>query len=271
MRTASAGNFPRLVAPEVGSSAFLGLVAGVAGSIFLGFVALPFGGSAPAAAVIEAAPMATQPVRQPARTAIADAPVPRDNAGRFATAYDKMLAAPMTFTPARRVLLAEGSIEAGSTARLAAALAAHPEVTRISLNSPGGALDDAMAMAKLVRDRGIATEVADGAICASSCPLFFAGGNIRTAGSRADVAVHQFYAAPETISAPAQAMSDAQMTAARVARHLGEMGIDPALWLHALDTPPQALYHFSPEEMVKYHLVTSPVATAHRTVPARRG
>ncbi len=34
------------------------------------------------------------------------------------------------------------------------------------------------------------------------------------------------------------------------------MGIDPALWLHALDTPPQALYYFSPEELAKYRLVT---------------
>ena len=59
-------------------------------------------------------------------------------------------------------------------------------------------------------------------------------------------------------------MSDAQATTARISRHLAEMDVDPALWLHALDTPPRALYYFSPAELAKYKLVTSPVATAHK-------
>ena len=59
-------------------------------------------------------------------------------------------------------------------------------------------------------------------------------------------------------------MSDAQATTARISRHLAEMGVDPALWLHALDTPPQALYYFSPEELAKYRLVTAPVATPRK-------
>ena len=94
------------------------------------------------------------------------------------------------------VLTAEGSIEPGSAARFAAEIEARGEyVKTVSLNSPGGALDDAMAMARIVRERGIATEVADGALCASSCPLFFAGGKTRSAGEKAAVGVHQFYAA----------------------------------------------------------------------------
>jgi hypothetical protein len=59
-------------------------------------------------------------------------------------------------------------------------------------------------------------------------------------------------------------MSDAQATTARISRHLIDMGIDPTVWLHALDTPPQALYYLSPEEMAKYRLVTAPVATAQK-------
>ena len=66
------------------------------------------------------------------------------------------------------------------------------------------------------------------------------------------------------LARPAQAMADAQMTTARISRHLIDMGIDPALWLHALDTPPQALYYFSAEELAKYRLATKPVATAHK-------
>lgn len=58
-------------------------------------------------------------------------------------------------------------------------------------------------------------------------------------------------------------MADAQATTARISRHLAEMGVDPALWLHALDTPPQALYYLSPKELEDYKLVTSPVQKAN--------
>ena len=199
-----------------------------------------------------------------------DAPLPSGDPRRFVTTDEALLGRPMTFTlRSGGVLAAEGSIDPGSAARFAAEIEARGEyVKTVSLNSPGGALDDAMAMAKLLRGKGIATEVADGAICASSCPLFFAGGPTRTAGPKAAVGVHQFYAASQTATAPAQAMSDAQATTARISRHLIDMGIDPSLWLHALDTPPQALYYFSPEELAKYRLVTTPVATAQKAAAA---
>lgn len=195
-----------------------------------------------------------------------DAPVPSDDPRRFVTTAEELLERPMTFTlGGGGVLAAEGSIDPGSSARLAAELEARGEYVKVvSLNSPGGALDDAMAMARLIRGKGVAAEVADGALCASSCPLLLAGGLTRTVGARAAVGVHQFYAAAATPTAPAQAMADAQMTTARISRHLIDMGVDPALWLHALDTPPQALYYFSAAEMTKYRLVTKPVETAQK-------
>lgn len=162
------------------------------------------------------------------------------------------------------VMTAEGSIDVGVARRFEEELDARGEYVKVlSLNSPGGSLEDAMAMARLVRERGIATEVADGALCASSCPLLLAGGVMRTAGARSAIGLHQFYSVSDDVTGPAQAMSDAQMTAARISRYLTEMGVDPALWLHALDTPPQALYYLTPEEMARYRLVTSasPVAS----------
>jgi hypothetical protein len=193
-------------------------------------------------------------------------PMPSGDPRRHVTADEALLARPMSFVLAPGgVLMAEGSIEPGTAARFAAELEARGEyVKTISLNSPGGALDDAMAMATFVRDRGISTEIADGALCASSCPLLFAGGLTRTAGAKAAVGVHQFYAATQATSDPAQVMADAQATTARISRHLASMDVDPALWLHALDTPPRALYYFSPAELSQYKLVTTPVATARK-------
>ncbi|MBL8576598.1 MAG: hypothetical protein JNK47_05185 [Mesorhizobium sp.] len=193
-----------------------------------------------------------------------DTPLPPDDLRRFVTAGDEILKRPMTFTlRSGGVLAAEGSIDIGSAARLAAELEARGKYVRVvSLNSPGGALEDAIAMAKLIRGKGISTEVEGGALCASSCPLVLAGGLERTVAPKAAVGVHQFYAATKAETAPAQVMADAQMTTARISRHLIDMDIDPALWLHALDTPPQALYYFSPEEMARYRLVTARVRAA---------
>ena len=180
---------------------------------------------------------------------------PRENV----TLDDDALRNPLRFElQAGGTMAVEGSIDPGASERFAAEMEARGEyVTTISLNSPGGSLDDAMAMARLIRERSIGVEVADGALCASSCPLVLAGGTVRQVGDKAAVGLHQFYSAMDTTGLnPAQAMSDAQATAARISRYLAEMGVDPALWLHALDTPPQALYYLSREEMQSYRLVT---------------
>ena len=204
----------------------------------------------------------TEPLLPPAVDS--DAPTPSSDPRRFVTTDEARLGQGMVFTlGAGGVLAAEGSIEPSSASRFEAEIEARGEyVKTVSLNSPGGALDDAMAMARIVRERGISTEIADGALCASSCPLLFAGGVTRIAGAEAAIGVHQFYAATASATAPAQAMSDAQATTARISRHLSEMGVDPALWLHALVTPPRALYYLSPAELAEYKLVTRPVAVA---------
>jgi hypothetical protein len=187
---------------------------------------------------------------------------PRENV----TLDDDALRRPMRFElRPGGVMAAEGSIDVGSAKRFAAEMDERGEYVRVlSLNSPGGSLEDAMAMARLARERGVGTQVADGALCASSCPLVLAGGVVREVGPKAAVGLHQFYAMSDTVTGPAQAMSDAQATAARISRYLAEMDVDPALWLHALDTPPQALYYLSREEMVQYRLVTTGSSVASR-------
>lgn len=171
---------------------------------------------------------------------------------------------PLRFTLERGgVLLARGTIDEGAAGRFIEEIAAlGRRITTIALDSPGGSLDDAMAMATVIRRNNLRTQVPDGAICASSCPLVLAGGVSRTVGHNATVAVHQFYAGRGTRLAPDQAMADAQSTAARIARHLNGLGVDSALWLHALDTPPQSLYRLSLEQMSLYRMVTGPLHAA---------
>lgn len=161
------------------------------------------------------------------------------------------------------VLEVTGTIDVGSAARFAAEIEVRGEyVTRVALNSPGGSVQDALAMGALIRQRGFVTSVAAGALCASSCPLVFAGGAARQASGRAAIGVHQIYATiapgelPSGLSTAGDAMSDAQKTTALITRHLSAMGVDPALWLHALETPPDRLYYLSPEELQTLRLAT---------------
>ena len=185
---------------------------------------------------------------------------PRDNV----TAGEEVLRAPMQFTlEPGGVLTARGYIDMGARARFEAELSARGEYVRtVALDSPGGALDDAIGMAKLIRERRLSTTVENGALCASSCPLVLAGGADRSVGAKAAVGVHQFYSVSAEPGEAAQAMSDAQATTARISRHLTEMGVDPALWLHALDTPPRALYYLSAQEIESYRLSTGSARVA---------
>ena len=155
------------------------------------------------------------------------------------------------------VLLAEGAIDPGASVRFASEIEARGEyVKAIMLDSPGGSVDDAIAMSKLIREKRLDTRVASKGLCASSCPIVFAGGINRTAEKDAVLGVHQVFNGGRDRPSAEQAMSSAQATTARVARHLQEMGIEPGLWLHALETPPDRLYYLTPKEMAEFKLTT---------------
>jgi hypothetical protein len=161
------------------------------------------------------------------------------------------------------VLSLTGTIDIGAAERFATEIAARGEYVRtIALDSPGGSVEDALAIAALIHDKGFATSVAAGALCASSCPLVFAAGKTRLATPQSAIGVHQIYAAqlsgdPQAaLRVAGAAMSDAQTTTARITRFLATTGVDPSVWVHALETPPDRLYYFTPEELTQYRLVT---------------
>lgn len=251
---------------EIARAAFYGLLAGAIAVIGFDLKALyderPFLDPTPTGGTVLVEPVLPPAVHRDGaeRQQTFD---PRDNV----TGDREALRQPLRFELRQGgVMSAEGSIDLGAARRFAEEVEQRGEyVTTLSINSPGGSLDDAMDIARLVRARGMNVTVADGALCASSCPLILAGGAERSVDARAAVGLHQFYAATDLSSVgPAQAMSDAQATTARISRHLAEMGIDPAMWLHALDTPPQTLYYLSQEELQRYRLINSGQKLASR-------
>ena len=161
------------------------------------------------------------------------------------------------------VLELTGTIDPGAAQRVAAEIDAHGEyVKTVALDSPGGAVIDALAIGKLIRDKGFATSVAAGALCASSCPLMFAGGRERLATESSAIGVHQIYAAVPTgtltsqLASAGAAMSNAQTLTAEISRYLKSMGVDDEIWLRALETPPDKLTYLSPADLTSLKLVT---------------
>jgi len=156
------------------------------------------------------------------------------------------------------VLLAEGTIDLGAGGRFAQEIETRGEYVKlVALNSPGGSVDDALAMSKLIREKKLGTKVASRALCASSCPIVFAGGVSRVAEKDAVIGVHQVFNGAKTRPTADEAMSSAQSTTARVARHLDAMGIGAGLWINALETPPDRLYYLTPKEMADFKLTTT--------------
>jgi hypothetical protein len=187
---------------------------------------------------------------------------------------DGVLARPMTFDlVSGGRLMATGTITPGLSESFAAEVSKHGDYIRtVVLNSPGGSVTDAMAMGRLIRERKFATEVEAGKYCASSCPLMFAGGVERRAGSRAAIGVHQVaVSATPALGPPRDEMSIAQNISARCQRYLGDMGISLQAWVHAMETPHDRLFVFKPDELKSLNIVTAGAAPAVAPAPPPAG
>jgi hypothetical protein len=51
-------------------------------------------------------------------------------------------------------------------------------------------------------------------------------------------------------------MDNAQRVSAECQRYLREMGVDPAVWLHAMETPKDELFYFESKDMLSLKLAT---------------
>ena len=152
-------------------------------------------------------------------------------------------------------LMAVGAITPGTSKLFADEIEKRGSyIKTVVLMSPGGSVQDALEMGRLIRVKGFATEIEAGAYCASSCPLVFAGGVQRIAGKGAAIGVHQVSAHDEAASG---GMAGAQKVSAICQKYLREMGVDLGVWVHAMETPKEQLYYFKAEELLALKLATS--------------
>ncbi|KAB0680796.1 hypothetical protein [Aureimonas leprariae] len=185
--------------------------------------------------------------------------------GYDAPAATAAMSQPMQFRMAAdRAATAVGRIDVGTAEAFGAFLDGEGRgVKSLILHSPGGSVEDAMAMARLARERKLEMLVPADGYCASACPLFFAGGRYRAAGDHAWIGLHQVYAV-DVPGVPRmrdldRSISDIQATVARCQQLLQEMGVKPDIWIKAMQTPPNDLYVLTPDELSISNYVTKPV------------
>jgi hypothetical protein len=95
-------------------------------------------------------------------------------------------------TEARRILKAEGVIDADAAARLAEALKEHDPIDEIWLRSPGGDARVGNEAGTIIRKLGVPTRIPSGWACFSACNFIFMGGPIRFIDDGGHFVVHMF-------------------------------------------------------------------------------
>jgi hypothetical protein len=164
-------------------------------------------------------------------------------------------------------LEAKGAITPGTAERFKAEIDKRGAyVKTVVVSSPGGSVHDALAMGKLIREKGLATRVESDGLCASSCPLVFAGGTERSAGKGAAIGVHQVIAFGGPGMSASDGMNHVQKISATCQRYLTDMGVDTQVWTHAMETPPEEIFYFTDKEMADLKLVTPAIPASAQGV-----
>lgn len=142
------------------------------------------------------------------------------------------------------------------------------EGPNVFLNSPGGDLQEAIEIGRLIRKSGKRTNVGsiDGiktrtfdnkpdefpknGVCESACAYMFVGGEQRSLES-GKLGFHRFYSTGRGIDS-----DEAQIISGILVAYLVEMGVDARLFLAASKEGAEGMYHVSYEEALEYSVVT---------------
>ncbi|MEL6520190.1 MAG: hypothetical protein AAFQ66_04455 [Pseudomonadota bacterium] len=155
------------------------------------------------------------------------------------------------------LVLVTGRIQPGDAERFADWLEdQEPQPETFRFHSPGGSVDDALAIGRRIREGGFATEMGETSVCLSACPYMLMAGTERRVDHGAMVGVHQHYYGENTLLPAFLAVEDIQQSQAQVVLYLDEMGIDLLVMQHALGTPPDQIYLLVAKELTDYGIAT---------------
>lgn len=155
----------------------------------------------------------------------------------------------------RWVVYLDGVIDDGAPGRFAQLLERESIAdAEVYFNSPGGSLLAAMALGRLLRDRGFDSNVGartavdlrapGGGVCYSACPIAFAGGVDRRLRSESLLGIHR---AQNRVPVPDE-VAFQELVSRQLAEYLALMGIDGRLSELMLRVPHRAIRVLTPEE-----------------------
>lgn len=154
-------------------------------------------------------------------------------------------------------LFITGGISPGDAERLEAYIASVDALADpVAFHSPGGVVDEALAIGRMLREAEARTAILPGMACVSACPYMFAGGTERVVSLRGAIGLHQHYYETPGLLPAFLAVEQVQMGQGRTMEHLIDMGIDPGVMLHSLTTPPDDIYVLVEDELRDSRMAT---------------
>jgi hypothetical protein len=120
----------------------------------------------------------------------------------------------------------------------------YPTIRIIHLNSQGGRIREARALARVIEDRKLSTYTSAG--CFNACIIPFAAGETRLIRKGTRMAFHQY-----EVSANAQSAYEKDRVYL-----IARRGIDADFVNRIYDTPPDQVWQPSDDEMLKAHFIT---------------
>jgi hypothetical protein len=223
---------------------------------------------------------------------------PASSAAQTPPADQNQLQQPMKFTRVRsddptcqpncpEWIVAQGKIDIGAAKAFAHVIASlEDRRLPILINSPGGVVDEALAMGRLIRSKRLAVAVArtvltpcapsettcdqhtgkaiaSGAICVSACPLILAAGVERYASPWSFIAVHQVLSMQNRQQVIVQGykveyvpVDGAGLADQKIGAYLEDMGVGSPVMEEILATPNKEVHRLSWEDLSNSNLVT---------------
>lgn len=160
----------------------------------------------------------------------------------------------------------DGIIESGLVTELTP-LVEGSDAPTIYLNSPGGNLQEAIEVGRLIRQSGMSTAIGhldpsnmdefgrplgfpQKGICESACAYMFMGGTERSL-ENGRLGLHRFYSNERGLSS-----DEAQFLSGMLVEYLVEMGVDARIFLAASRESASGMYYLSKEEGLEYDVIT---------------
>lgn len=169
----------------------------------------------------------------------------------FTDQMDRLHAAEYTLTLSsdHTTLRFEGTITFGLTKRARTLMAQTPQLTKVTLNSPGGHIYEARGFAYLIRDHGLDTHATQE--CSSACTLLFAAGRHRSLATGARLGFHR-YALETGVALP---NLDLQKEQEKDREFLRDQGISETFLIQIFEKPSTDLWFPSPAQIQRSGLL----------------